>query len=86
MKGKVINTYSGSKSNPDNSSSLNPHSYEIKGEDGETYFAHMGDIKSNTEILYQIANEEIARLVKGDNVVFEPRAERKRAINIIKES
>lgn len=84
MKGIVVEIHPGSRDNPDNSGNLNPHSYEIRGEDGNIYFAHMGDIKSNTELLYSFSNQNIERLVNGDEVEFEPRNEGKRAINKVK--
>jgi len=45
-----------------------PSSFEIEGEDKKTYFAHLGDIKENEELLY--SNDNTTHLKNGDKVDF----------------
>ncbi len=36
--------------------------YEIKGEDGKTYFAHLGDIQENENLLYDLRDHKLKKL------------------------
>ena len=47
MKGVIISH----RGNPD------PNSYDIYGDDGNRYFAHVGDLKKNEDILYHTKHE-----------------------------
>ena len=61
----------------------NPNSFEIKGDDGKDYFAHLGDIKENESKLYH--DSDTTFLKKGDIVEFKAvDYSGLRAINIIK--
>lgn len=60
MKGTVKNT----------TGSPRAHSFEIEGEDKKTYFAHLGDIKDNEQLLYESDKTTILRT--GDMVEFNP--------------
>lgn len=50
-------------------STLDPHSYLIKGDDNNVYFAHMGDLLSNEGCLYGKCNR-IEVLEVGGRVKF----------------
>ncbi len=63
----------------------NPNSFVIKGEDGKEYFAHIGDIQANEDLLYN--DQQTIRLKVGDKVEFksvEFDSNRVRAINVEK--
>ncbi|MBU0573841.1 MAG: hypothetical protein KKH83_05140 [Candidatus Margulisbacteria bacterium] len=73
MKGKIEKIFG----------SPGPHSYFIKGDDGNSYFAHLGDIEDNEKKLYQIPG--ITYLDVNNDVEFEPIKEhRPRAIKVRK--
>jgi hypothetical protein len=46
-----------------------PDYYKIKGEDGNEYFAHMGDVDGNEKILYEAHNKK--SLVENESVEFD---------------
>lgn len=84
MTGKVTKVNAGSKTDPDTSGELNPHSYVIQDQEGNTYLAHMGDIGENEGILIQASRENrLERLNEGDTVEFEPVMNQNRAIQVI---
>lgn len=81
IKGEVKKVIAGG-SNPElDPGQLKPHSFEIQGEDGEAYFAHLGDIKVNEDRLYNDPDPEKS-LSEGDTVEFRPVKNGLRAINI----
>ena len=51
-----------------------PYGFEIEGEDGGKYFAHLGDLKKNEELLYEVykKKENKEDFKDGDEVEFEP--------------
>lgn len=49
----------------------NSHSFEILGDDGQEYFAHLGDIEHNENILYGLASTPATHLSEGDIIDFE---------------
>ncbi len=60
MKGKITS----------HNGSPYPNSYMIQGEDGGKYFAHIGDLKNNEDILYR--NPTVIEVLQdGDEVEFE---------------
>ncbi|WP_019216553.1 hypothetical protein [Legionella tunisiensis] len=58
MKG-IITSHRGS---PD------PNAYNIRGDDGQDYFAHIGDLKKNENLLYHTSHEILS---DGDRVEFD---------------
>lgn len=36
--------------------------YEIKGDDGKTYFAHLGDIQENENLLYELRDHKLSKI------------------------
>jgi hypothetical protein len=49
-----------------------PNSYIIEDGDEHTYLVHVGDIKENEQLLYNLYKEEkIATFKEGDSVQFE---------------
>jgi hypothetical protein len=76
MKGKIAKVNIGTPTG-----SGNPHSYEIKGEDGETYFVHIGDFEDNENMVYK--NNQI-KLTEGDSVEFTKLKPRLRACEVKK--
>jgi hypothetical protein len=57
MKGKIVDHQGG----PD------PHSYIIEDNNGKRYFAHIGDLKKNEDLIYKSSHEI---LQDGDEVEF----------------
>ncbi|MBI2602331.1 MAG: hypothetical protein HYW48_04680 [Deltaproteobacteria bacterium] len=72
IKGKVIET----------KGERNPHSFTIQSQDGEKYFAHLGDISDNENLLYN--SSETKRLKEGEQVEFDEASAEpfKRAIRV----
>ena len=65
IKGKVEHVFC-SKEGGD------PYAFRIRGEDNKTYFAHLGDLKPNEEILYgNNGNKPTEFLKKDDEVEFQ---------------
>lgn len=67
-----------------------PYGFDITGEYGKTYFAHLGDIKNNEYLVYNNI-DKITRLMEGDAVDFQPDSNIssngiKHAINVRKEN
>ena len=61
----------------------NPHSYIIEGEDEKTYLVHVGDIKENGEMLYELyKSNKTARLKEGDSVEFQADKSSDHAIHV----
>ncbi len=48
-----------------------PYGFNIKGEDGEMYYAHLGDLKESETLLYN-NRDKIDLLKKDDEVEFQP--------------
>ena len=59
MRGKIIKATGTPK----------PHDFQIQGEDGQTYFAHLGDLKQNEDFLYRNPSM-IEYLDENDEVEF----------------
>ena len=66
---------------PRKNSAGNVIGYEITGEDGKTYFAHLGDIQENENLLYELRDHKLSKietvynhfaneLKKNENVKF----------------
>lgn len=49
----------------------NPNSFIIDGDDGNTYFAHIGDLQVNQDILFGNTNSNTLFLEEGDRVEFD---------------
>lgn len=49
----------------------NPHDFIIEDEEGNKYFAHLGDIEENEKFLYAHPNTT-TYLQEGDSVQFDP--------------
>ncbi len=78
MKGKVIKV-----NKVENTP--NPNSYIVKGEDNKTYLVHVGDIKDNEDLLYDLyKNNMTAKLQEGDSVEFQPDKSSDHAIHVKK--
>lgn len=61
-----------------------PHDFQIQDENGDTYFAHLGDLQTNEDKLYD-KTSETEFLDEGDQVEFDAvRSERARAIHVKK--
>ncbi len=56
--------------------------FTIKGDDGETYFAHIGDFQVNEDLVYQ---QNRNTLKTGDRVKFKIGPTLPHAINVEKE-
>lgn len=50
----------------------NPYGFTITGDDGQSYYAHLGDLKENEIKLYNSSSSPTYYLKKGDKVQFEP--------------
>lgn len=75
IKGKVTST----------TGEPSPHDFIIEGEDGKEYFAHLGDISDNEQLLYSNPQHKTTYLQVGDVVEFDvPQDLNKRAIRIKK--
>lgn len=48
----------------------NANSFIIEGDDGKEYFAHLGDIKKNEDLLYN--SDDRITLEEKDRVKFQP--------------
>jgi cold shock CspA family protein len=61
-----------------------PHDFLIQDDNGEKYFAHLGDLQNNEDKLYdKIKETEFLEI--GDEVEFDPvKSEKARAIHVKK--
>lgn len=62
------------------------HSFDIQDEDGNIYFAHLGDIKENEDLLYQYNQVQLKKddTIEFDAVDFDSNKCNRRAIHIKK--